>query len=75
MSKNIRLSALAGIIVLAILALVWAWAPDRRNVDPAIVQTAAEGARAAAAEQPKPAADAPVVKGRARPGSLGGPTP
>ena len=74
MDKKSRLILLAAVVLVGLVALAWAWYEPSPKVDPTIVQAAAESARASATQEP-PTPEAPVVKGRARPGSLGGPTP
>ena len=76
MDKKARLTLLATAALIGVVVLAWVWwPPSASKVDPAIVQAASESARKAAERQPAPPDDPAAPRGRARPGSLGGPTP
>ena len=76
MDKKLRLIILGAVAALGIVVLTWAWWPaPAPKVDPDILRAAADGAREAEAKHPPPPDDPAAPRGRARPGSLGGPTP
>lgn len=74
MDKKTRTMIFGVLGLMGVIALAWAWWPDPPpKIDPEIITAAAENSRAAAAKEPAPTEPAVIIKGRAKPGSLGGP--
>lgn len=72
MENRVKFIAGGVVLLLGILVLAWVlWPEPAPKVDPALVETAAESARLAAAKQPSQDNE-PKYEGKAKPGPLGG---